>query len=155
MPVDVAWTPPARRSELLIKPIGDEGQHVVKDPQTGAYFNLDAPEAFLLLQLDGTQTAGNICTTFQTRFGDAISTEDVEQFVDMVRGQGFIATDAAPAVPALKPLTPMRLAKKILFFRRNIFNPDRFFTWLAPKIAWLWTATFFWSSLALVAVAGF
>src|SRR5207247_3131381 len=58
--------------------------------------------------------------------------------------------EAAPP----KPLTPYRLAKKILFFRRSAFDPDRLFTWLAPQIAWVWSVAFLWISLTLIAVAG-
>src|SRR5262249_36828591 len=35
---------PGRRPELVIRPLGDDGQHVVKDPATGGYFRLGAQE---------------------------------------------------------------------------------------------------------------
>ena len=54
---DTARIPPARRPELIVSPLGDQGQHVVKDPRTGEYFNLGPEESFLLLHLDGRQTA--------------------------------------------------------------------------------------------------
>src|SRR4051812_39190574 len=53
--IDPALIPPPRRPELLVNPLGDEGQHVVKDPWTGAYYNLGKEESFLLLRLDGRQ----------------------------------------------------------------------------------------------------
>src|SRR5207237_10430427 len=31
---------PARRGDLVIRSTGDNGQHVVKDPQTGEFFDL-------------------------------------------------------------------------------------------------------------------
>lgn len=85
MSVDAAWIPPARRSDLLIKPIGDAGENVVKDLRTGAYFNLAAPEAFLLLQLDGIKSAQEICSAFDAQFNDALTPEDLEQFVEIGR----------------------------------------------------------------------
>ncbi len=159
MPVDAAWIPPVRRTELLIKPIGEDGQHVVKDPRTGGYFNLAAQEAFLLLQLDGKQSAGDICSAFETRFAELIAPDDVEQFVELAKSQGFVERSAAASTqpaepPPAKPLTPLRVAKKVLFFRRSVFDPDRLFTWLAPKIAVAWSALFFWVSLAVITVAG-
>src|SRR5437773_1405183 len=111
MPVDAAWIPPERRAELLIKPIGDDGQHVVKDPRTGNYFNLADQEAFLLLQLDGKQTAGTICATFEKRFAEPIAPEDLEQFVDLAKSQGFVGSSSGvssqpqESTPS-KPLTP-------------------------------------------------
>ena len=42
---------PARRADLVIRPIGDEGRYVVKLPETQDYFHLGEEEHFLLLQL--------------------------------------------------------------------------------------------------------
>ena len=44
---------PARRLDLRIQPLGDRGSHVVKDPRTGAFFQLGEAECFLLMRLDG------------------------------------------------------------------------------------------------------
>lgn len=162
MAADPGRIPPARSAALLIKPIGNDGEHVVKNPQTGDYFNLPPQEAFLLLQLDGQQTLSGICSAFENRFGEPLSPDDVEQFVELARDQGFLpdpsianADELTPATPtrSSKPLTPLRLAKKILFWRTSAFDPDRLFTWLAPKITFVWSAVFFWCSLALIAAA--
>src|SRR5439155_24411111 len=40
---------PARRPDLIVKPSGDTGGHVVKDPRTGQFFDLGPEESFLLL----------------------------------------------------------------------------------------------------------
>jgi len=53
---------PVRRIDLVIRPIGDEGRYVVKDPQRRDYFELGEEENFLLAQLDGQQDAPAICT---------------------------------------------------------------------------------------------
>jgi len=47
---------PPRRPELVIGPLGERGDTVVKDPLGGGYYHLGAAEAFLL-RLDGRQTA--------------------------------------------------------------------------------------------------
>lgn len=157
MPLTATSVPLSRRSDLLIKPVGADGQHVVKDPSTGNYFNLPPQEAFLLQQLDGQKIASEICTAFEQRFGEPLTPDDVEQFVQIAREQNFIQTEAAPAaepdVSAGKPWTPTRLAKNILFWRHNFFDPDRFFNWLAPKITFFWTTAFFWLSLTVIAAA--
>ena len=44
---------PARRADLVIRPIGKEGRYVVKLPGTHDYFHLGEEEHFLLTQLDG------------------------------------------------------------------------------------------------------
>ena len=51
--MDATTIPTPRRGDLLLKPVGDGGEHVVKDPRAGTYFNLPPQEAFLLNQLDG------------------------------------------------------------------------------------------------------
>src|SRR5215471_19303276 len=48
---------PARRSDLVIRALGEEGRYVVKDPRTSAYFQFGTEEHFLLAHLDGRQTA--------------------------------------------------------------------------------------------------
>ncbi len=161
--------PPARRSDLLMKPLGNDGQHVVKDPRTGAYFSLPRAEAFLLAQLDGRQTADAICAAFQQEFGESLAAEDLDQFLEVAFAQNLLQPDTAlaptpaaapdmPSPPAATPqrgVSPLRLAARVLYFRRSVFDPDRLFTWLAPKIAFIWTAAFVWGSLAVIVLAGF
>ena len=55
-----AAIPPARRTDLIFKPLGDRGEHVVKDRRTGGYFNLGPQESFLFARLDGRQTGAEI-----------------------------------------------------------------------------------------------
>jgi putative peptide zinc metalloprotease protein len=151
--------PPARRPDLLMKPLGDDGQHVVKDLRAGTYFNLPPAEAFLLGQLDGKRSALDICTAFEKYFGEPLTSEDLDQFLEVAAEQNLLQrTNAAPDVAASQSrkqtASPLRLAQRILYFRRSVFDPDRLFTWLAPKIWFIWTAAFFWGSLAIIALAG-
>lgn len=155
-----------RRSDLLIKPLGNDGEHVVKDPVTGTYFNLPPQEAFLLNQLDGARSAEAICQSFELKFADPLSVEDLEQFLEMARGQNLLVpiapkTPDAPVspAPAAQPRrTPFRfdfmsVVRNVLYWRRNVFDPDRLLNCLAPRLAWLWTASFFWVSLSLIVLA--
>lgn len=162
MPLAADSIPKPRRGDLLIKEMAT-GEHVVKDPRAGTYFNFPAQESFLLLQLDGKQTVNDICQQFEQRFGEPISPDDVDQFVGLVQTQGFLETEetrdvvTVPAAPSTFkiPTSPLELAKTVLFWRFSAFDPDRFFNWLEPKIAWMWSAAFFWSTLTLIGVASF
>lgn len=155
--------PPSRRPDLLMKPLGEDGQHVVKDLRTGAYFNLPPAEAFLLGQLDGQRSADEICSAFEKRFGEPLTADDLDQFLQVAAEQKLLqpAVESAPALPASSPPTPasairpLRLAQSILYFRRSVFDPDRFFTWLAPRITFVWTAGFVCGSSAVIVLAGF
>jgi multidrug resistance efflux pump len=153
----VTAIPPPRRPDLLIRPLGDDGQHVVKDPRTGAYFNLPPQEAFLLSQLDGARPVEAVCAAFAERFGEALSAEDLDQFLEVAAEQGLLQAPApapGPADSGREPITLLRLAGSLLYWRRSVFDPDRLFGWLAPKIAFVWTAAFFWVSLSLFGLAG-
>src|SRR5262245_14517188 len=93
LPMLTVDTPrPARRPELVIKPLGDGGRYVVKDPVRGAYFHLGEEERFLLLQLDGYQDAEAIAAAFATRFGQPLAEEDLDEFVTMAKAQGLLQT---------------------------------------------------------------
>ena len=159
MPVTATSVPSPRRSELLIKPVGADGQHVVKDLASGAYFNLPAIESFLLLQLDGQKSFEEICTAFEQRFGEPITPDEVEEFLGVARAKKLVDPLPAeggtmPVAPQGKPWTPARIARKILFWRQSFIDPDRFLNWFAPKITFFWSAAFFWISITLIAVAG-
>src|SRR5215813_15328299 len=74
---------PVLRPDLLIRPLGEEGQYVVKDPATGAYFRIGEQEHFLLAQMDGRRTAAEACAAFRERFGEPLSEEELEEFLGM------------------------------------------------------------------------
>src|SRR5687767_12738975 len=131
---------PARRPELLLRPLGDRGQYVVKDPTTGEYFNLGEQEHFLLVGLDGRQTADALRAAFERQFGEPLGEEDLSGFVAMASAMGFLrpaadttpvatavatpAADSAPAAPAPPRPKPQQ---SLLFWRKSVFEPDRFF----------------------------
>src|SRR5262249_32269332 len=92
-PRGLAARVPARRPELLLRPLGDDGRHVVKDPRTGDYYTLGKQESFLLAQLDGEQAAEAVCQAFAERFGEALSQEDLDEFVRLARAKGFLLSD--------------------------------------------------------------
>src|SRR5262249_40180665 len=91
----LAAIPPPRRMDLVLRPLGNQGQFVAKDPLTGAYFNLGEQEHFLLEQLDGRQTVASICAGFEQRFGEPLTTEALDGFLELAHSQGFLNLAAA------------------------------------------------------------
>ncbi len=73
-----------------MRPLGDQGQYVVKDPRTGEFFHLGEQEYFLLTQLDGQRSAAAVCTAFAERFGQPLSVEELDEFVEMARKQRLL-----------------------------------------------------------------
>jgi putative peptide zinc metalloprotease protein len=152
-------TCPQRRSELVIRPLGEGGTYVVKDPRTGAYYHLGEQEHFLLTQCDGRQDAAAIRAAFAERFGQPLADEELQEFLDMARAQGFLrpadaegpqATEPGPARPE-RGAAPFGL--RLLYWRKSLFDPDRLFTWLAPKIWFFWTPVFLAVSAGCILLA--
>src|SRR5205085_6266050 len=140
---DVLTMPPARRAELILSQVGDCGKTVVKDPHAGNYYELGPEEAFLLEQLDGTRQPADICEAFGARFGEALDADGLKEFIELASSKGFLRIPKqAPALsddntgefdaPAAKPQaaprrTVGRIVGKVLYWRTNFFDPDRFF----------------------------
>jgi multidrug resistance efflux pump len=92
---------PARRPDLVLKPIGDDGQHVVKDPRTGSYFKLGPQESFLFQHLTGRISEEELCRRFSRRFGEPLGGQDVHEFLSLAEESGFLSA-RAPYAPAAR-----------------------------------------------------
>ncbi len=101
---------PGRRDDLVVRPVPGN-QFVVKDPVTEAYFQLGEQEWFLLSQFDSQATTTTVLDAFQRQFDEALSIEDLDEFVD----SGF-------RVFAPEGLVP--LAEKLFFVAEGSgYNP--------------------------------
>src|SRR5262245_34686146 len=161
---DLAVRLPARRPDLVIRPLGEGGRYVVKDPRTGAFFTFGEQEHFLLLQLDGEKKPAAVCRAFAERFGEPLSEVDLDGFVALARRQGLLLPDApsspaaggtpaAPQTVAEPTPPPARPRQSLLYWRKSLFDPDRLFTWLEPKIRFVWTRWFLLFSAACILLA--
>jgi multidrug resistance efflux pump len=164
---DLVLPLPLRCSELVIRPLGENGPYVVKDSRTGAYYHLGDEEHFLLTQLDGEHDAEMVRTAFAERFDQPLSDEDLHEFLDMAQAQGLLQTPsggrplpgATPPQGADTPHAPRDgrgaapLGLRLLYWRKSLFDPDRLFTWLAPKIGFFWTPAFLFVSAGCIALA--
>ena len=133
---DLATPLPARRPELLIRPLGEEGRYVVKDPRTGEFFQIGVAEHFLLTQFDGERTAEAVRAAYAERFGEPLSQDDLDEFIELARAQGFLRAEEGTSSVAAGG------RQSILHWRKSLWDPDRFFTWLAPRVGFFWTPAF-------------
>src|SRR5437899_5457155 len=112
---------PCRRSELVVRPLGDNRPFVVKDPCSGAYYQLGDEEHFLLMQLDGRRDAEAIRNAFAEQFGKRLDDEELEAFLELARSQEFLQEASAASVPRLgipdPNAAPLRL--RILYWRKS------------------------------------
>jgi hypothetical protein len=150
---------PARRLDLVIKHLGD-GRSVVKDPRARTYYELGAEESFLLGQLDGCRGAAEVRAAFEERFTTPLAAEDLDAFLEMVEQQGLLDLPAAatpplsPPPPVARPGAPDPTSRwNVLYWRKAVLDPDRLLTWLAPRLAFCWTAPAFAVSLLCIIAA--
>ncbi len=158
---------PGRRDDLVVRPVAGN-QFVVKDPVTDAYFQIGEQEWFLLSQLDDHATSQTVLEAFQNQFGESLTTEELDEFVEMM-SKRHLLNDAAGNRSRSKTYVDSedanwnevsaRSGKKpkqsILFWRYNLFDPDRLFNRVEPLLQWMWTVEFFVLSGLLVVGAGF
>jgi hypothetical protein len=163
---DLATLLPCRRPELVIRPLGEQGPYVVKEPATGAYYHLGDEEHFLLTQLDGRPDAAAIRAAFTQRFDQPLTAEELQEFLHLAEVRGLLqpASGArqpsvgnepgahAPRSPGSDP-APGTLGLRLLFWRQPLFDPDRLFTQLAPRLTCFWTPAFLVLSAACILTA--
>src|SRR5580765_6973727 len=100
---DLATPLPVRRPELIIRPLGADGRFVVKDPLTNEFFQIGEAEQFLLERLDGHQDVEAVRTLYAEQFGEPLSEEDLDEFIESARSQGFFQSE--PATPFTSDLS--------------------------------------------------
>src|SRR5438874_1224319 len=93
-----------RRQDLILRPIGAEGQFVVKDPKTGAFFHMGDREQFLLNRLDGQQTLQTVRRAYERQFDEPLTADDLDEFLATAAAQNLVT----PASTALEPKPSFR-----------------------------------------------
>jgi multidrug efflux pump subunit AcrA (membrane-fusion protein) len=132
---------------------------VVKDPASGQYFEFGEEEHFLLTQLDGKRQTSEMCAAFEQRFGQQLAEGELEDFLQLAHSQSLLDHKGmSPASDVPVPQSAVRnpqSKQSILYWRRSIFNPDRLFNWLEPKIRFVWTGGFLVFSAGCIVLAAF
>jgi putative peptide zinc metalloprotease protein len=146
-----AIIPSARRTVLIVQALGKRGQVVVKDPRTGPYYNLGEEESFLLGRLDGRATLDAICAEFAGQFHESLKKEDLQQYLALAEAWGLLETGAGTTAEA--PSAPPRRRQSWLAWRYCLFDPDRLFSVLEPKLRFFWTPGFLVISAGCIGAA--
>jgi hypothetical protein len=146
----------------VIRQLGDHGPYVVKDPRGGAYYHLGEEEHFLLKQLNGNRDAEAIRTAFTEYCGQPLGEDELHEFLDLAEARGLLQQGQGDKVASsgedelagsaeFGGQAPLGL--RLLYWRKNFFDPDRLFTWLAPRIWFFWTPAFLLFSAGCIALA--
>lgn len=160
---------PVFAKHFVFGPLGDDGKCVVKDLQRQTYFRLGEKERFLLELLDGHLTRQDVRIAYESRFDAEMQDEDLDDFLELARTRGLLEPMGAdgvastvappprevtdrrppdpprPASPSTAPASggrPAPRGQSILAWRKSLFDPDRLFSWLEPKLRFFWTRGF-------------
>src|SRR5437016_12825317 len=138
-----------RKDLVISRQDGSDGTiFVIKDPVTERYFRFKETEHFIAQQFDGATAPDTVRQRFEGKFGVNLSSENMEQFVNRLRGVGLL-TDGEAGQP-VQSSPRRRVAGDLFYLRFKIFDPDRLFNWLLPQIQFLFTPYFVALSAALV-----
>jgi hypothetical protein len=136
---------PRCRAQLIVRPLGERGQHVVKDPVAESYYELGPEEAFLLQKLDGGRNAQEVCAEFARKFGRPLDESELSEFLELAQESDFLddkSIATAPVLAASAKSEAPRDDQSILHWRFSLMNPDRLLAAMEPHLRFLWTRAF-------------
>src|SRR6478672_3674490 len=152
------------RADLAITEQRYEGRlcHVVKDPVSLKYYRFNQQEYFVFQRLTGGNTLEEIRKEFEKRFApDRLTLEDLEGFARQLVTAGLVQHESPNAARELfekrrKQRRTKRLATltNILYIKLPVFDPDRLLARMIGPLRWIFTHTFLWLSVVLMASAG-
>jgi putative peptide zinc metalloprotease protein len=152
------------RSDLVITEQRYEGRlcHVVKDPVSLKYYRFNMQEYYVFVRLQGGETLEEIRKEFEKTFApDRLTLEDLEGFARQLVTAGLVQHESPNAARLLfdkrrKQRRTKRLATltNILYIKLPVFDPDRLLNLMLPRMRWVFTYTFLWLSVGLMAFAG-
>lgn len=103
---------PARRPDLRIGPAvlrGTAELRPVKDPVSGARYELRAKEYFVVSRLDGQRSLADIGQEYAEHFGVRLGERNWQQLLGLLYGRGLLLSERpAPAPTAPAPAEPDR-----------------------------------------------
>jgi hypothetical protein len=132
---DLATSFPHGRPDLVSWPADDDGRYLVRNRASGESFQLGAQEHFLLERLDGRHTSDEIASAFAERFGQVLSQEELEEFVQLAADHGLLGSlEAAPRARSVRPLGK-RIASRSLTLVSTLLDwPARMLTAATARI---------------------
>ncbi|WP_411102819.1 peptidase M50 [Streptomyces sp. cmx-4-9] len=99
---------PALREGILLSPPllnGPAVVHLVKDPVSGASFEIGPKEFFLVSRLDGSRSLGQIGAAYGEAFGRRLGEANWQQLLALLGSRRLLAGGPAPEAPA-RPQEP-------------------------------------------------
>ena len=119
----------------------------VKDPVSLNYFHLSDEEHTVLRMLDGSVGLDDIKTELEQRYPPRVATHaELQWLLRLFHQRGLLLADASgqgtELLRRLRESTRRRrlsLLASPLFIRLRGVDPERFLTWLYPKLRWMFS----------------
>lgn len=152
-----ATVPSPLRADIIIRRqfFKHQEYYVLKDPLALTYFRLQPEEAYILTQLDGKRTVGQVSERFNARYPNhSRSVEELGQFINQLGAGGLLNISASRFVENASRTAPQQLlliwAKVIstsLFIKIPLIDPSPWLGSLAHAIRFVWTKWFVGAAL--------
>lgn len=94
---ELAKALPCRKGELVFWTAANEGTYLVRNRHAGQTYQLGEEEHFLLARIDGRHSAEQLCLAFADHFGQPLSAEELEEFLDLGNERGLLQPAGAAA----------------------------------------------------------
>lgn len=140
--------PPEIADDVEVTPQQEAGRtvYVVGRAASGRYIKLGATE-HRVLELVGGRTPHEIAAEFGARHGGNLAVATVVKFLTTLNALGLLAGES-PGASGSAPVS------RHVYLRFSLFDPDPLFSFLVPKLRWVWTPGFVALSLLLMLAVG-
>ena len=160
----VRQTPPKLDPRVISKQHMEEGQPVilVKMPGTDLVFRFSPPQWQLIQMFDGRSSPEEIAARFAAETGTAVAEDDVKELASFLQSNSPLLYKS-PLERNISLQEELRSSRKkrrkppLDFAEITIKtwnNADGYITWLYPKVRFLFTPWFAWTSIGLFALMG-
>jgi putative peptide zinc metalloprotease protein len=112
---------------------------VIKDPIHDRFYRLPEEAFFIVENLDGQTPLATIRERTEEKFGASLPPEELDTFVSGLKASGLLDTGE---VSESKRPRARRVQGSPLYLRVRFFDPDRLFSYLAPRIRFFFTPAF-------------
>lgn len=160
----VRQTPPRLEPRVISKQHIEDGQPVVlvKMPGTDLVFRFSPLQWQLIQMFDGRSSWEEISARFETETGTAVAEEDVKELAGFLQSNSPLLYKS-PLERNITLQEELRSSRKKRRSRHLDFaditiktwdNADSYINWLYPKVRFLFTPWFAWTSIGLFALMG-
>ena len=151
------------RADLAISQSHFQGERswIVKDPLAMKYFRLRDAEHCVLQSLDGGHSLADIKSNLSAAFPQhTFDTKQIQQLIQSFHANGLCVADAAGQANPLERRERktrrqklVNLASSVVSIRFPGIDPERFLSWLYPKVGWMFSRTCVAACLLLITAA--